>query len=218
MSASTVEGGGRTSTIRVLIVDDHPFVREGLRTRLDEARGIEIVAEAESAEEALVLAAQLAPDLVLADIRLKDMSGIEMTRELVLRDPNIAVLVLSMYALPEYVQLSLDAGARGYVAKDANAEQILHAIEAVTRGGTYLSPTVAEALFGPRGTDSPLSRREEEILACIARGLASKQIARELGISLRTVESHRHRIKRKLQLKGQAELVKAAVERIRTSA
>lgn len=214
MSASTAEGSGR-ATIRVLIVDDHPFVREGLRTRLDQARGIEIVAEAESAEEALALAERMSPDLVLADIRLKNMSGIEMTRELLQRDPRIAVLVLSMYALPEYVQLSLDAGARGYVVKDASAEQILHAIEAVASGGTYLSPTVAETLFGPRGGDPRLSAREEEILACIARGLPSKQIARELGISLRTVESHRHRIKRKLQLKGQAELVKAAVERVR---
>jgi DNA-binding NarL/FixJ family response regulator len=199
--------------IRIVIVDDHPFVREGLRARLSTVPTLEVVAEAGDAEEGLRLVEAFQPDLVLADIGMKGTNGLEMTRLLLQKNPKLAVLILSMFDKPEYVQQAMQAGARGYVVKDSTSAQIVQAIESVASGGTYLSPTVAESLFAPKNTHEILSQREQEILRCIAKGQPSKLIARELDISVRTVESHRQSIKRKLCIDGQAELVKFAVER-----
>jgi len=199
--------------IRIVLVDDHPLVREGLQARLARVASVEVVGEADGAESALKLLAELDVDLVLMDLGMKEVNGIELTRLVVQRHPDVAVLILSMYDNPEYVSGAMQAGARGYVLKDAPSVQIVQAIETVAGGGTYLSPTIASCLFGPASAERSLSQREQEMLEYLAKGLASKQIAKTLNISVRTVEAHRQSIKRKLNLEGQAELIKFAVER-----
>lgn len=201
--------------IRVLLVDDHPLVRDGLRARLSLAEGLETVGEAGNAAEAMARLAETRPDLVLMDVGMKDVNGIELTRRLLERAPALRVLMLSMYDNPEYVQRALQAGACGYVLKDAPAAEILAAIDAVAAGGTFLSPGVSRRLFRNQAPRPLLSARESEILSALARGASSKQIALDLGLSVRTVETHRQNIKRKLEIDGQAELIKYAVEHAR---
>ena len=198
--------------IRLLLVDDHPLVRDGLRARLEVVPGFEVVGEAGNAAEAQAQMAALRPSLVLMDVGMKDVNGIELTAMLLASEPALQVLMLSMYDNPEYVQRAMQAGARGYVLKDAPASEIIAAIEAVAAGGTFLSPAVSRRLFRNQAPRPLLSSRESEILSALARGLASKQIAREMDVSVRTVEAHRQSIKRKLSLEGQAELIKYAVE------
>lgn len=202
-------------TIRILVVDDHALVREGLHARLSRVSGFEVVGEAASAEAALELLQECKPDLALVDIGMKDVGGIELTRTVVSRHPQVAVLILSMYDNPEYVLQAMLAGARGYVLKDGPSAQIVHAVKAVAGGGTYLSPGITNILFGPKGVQQTLTVREHEVLALLGGGLASKHIAKELNISVRTVEAHRQSIKRKLDIEGQAELIKFAVERFK---
>ena len=199
-------------TIRLLLVDDHPLVRDGLRARLEVVPGFEVVGEAGNADEALAQMAALRPSLVLMDVGMKDVNGIDLTAMLLVREPALQVLMLSMYDNPEYVQRAMQAGARGYVLKDAPASEIIAAIEAVAGGGTFLSPAVSKRLFRNQAPRPLLSSREAQILSALARGLSSKQIAREMDVSVRTVETHRQSIKRKLSLEGQAELIKYAVE------
>lgn len=205
----------RRAPIRILLVDDHPLVRDGLRARLSLAEGLETVGEAGNAAEALARLAETRPDLVLMDVGMKDINGIELTRLLLERAPALRVLMLSMYDNPEYVQRALQAGACGYVLKDAPAGEILAAIDAVAAGGTFLSPGVSRRLFRNQAPRPLLSARESEILSALARGASSKQIAGDLGLSVRTVETHRQNIKRKLEIDGQAELIKYAVEHAR---
>jgi len=201
-----------SSAIRLLLVDDHPLVRDGLRARLQAVPGFEVVGEASNAEEAHAQLGALQPTLVLMDVGMKGVNGIDLTSALLEREPALLVLMLSMYDNPEYVQRALQAGARGYVLKDSPASEIIAAIEAVAGGGTFLSPAVSRRLFRNQAPRPMLSSRECEILAALARGLSSKHIAREMDVSVRTVEAHRQNIKRKLLLEGQAELIKYAVE------
>lgn len=201
--------------IRLFLVDDHPLVRDGLRARLGPLPGLEIVGEAGSAAEALEGIAEVRPDLVLADVGMKGMSGIELASHLHASQPDVRVLMLSMYDNPEYVQQALQAGARGYVLKDAPAAEIVAAIEAVAAGGTFLSSAVSHRLFANQQPRPLLTPRESEILSALGRGDSSKQIARDLGLSVRTVEAHRQSIKRRLGLEGQSALIKYAVEHAR---
>ena len=198
--------------IRLLLVDDHPLVRDGLRARLEGVPDFEVVGEAANADEAHARLEALQPSLVLMDVGMKGVNGIDLTAALLEREPTLLVLMLSMYDNPEYVQRALQAGARGYVLKDAPASEIIAAIKAVAAGGTFLSPAVSKRLFRNQAPRPILSSREAEILSALARGLSSKQIAREMDVSVRTVETHRQSIKRKLSLEGQAELIKYAVE------
>jgi DNA-binding NarL/FixJ family response regulator len=198
--------------IRLLLVDDHPLVRDGLRARLEGVPGVEVAGEAGDAAEAQAQVDALRPGLVLMDVGMKDVNGIDLTARLVERDPGLQVLMLSMYDNPEYVQRAMQAGARGYVLKDSPASEIVAAIEAIAAGGTFLSPAVSKRLFRNQAPRPLLSSRESQILSALARGLSSKLIAREMDVSVRTVEAHRQSIKRKLALEGQAELIKYAVE------
>ncbi|MDM0086273.1 MULTISPECIES: response regulator transcription factor [unclassified Variovorax] len=204
-----------TPPVRLFLVDDHPLVRDGLRARLGPLPGLAIVGEAGSAQEAIAQVALLQPDLVLTDVGMKDMNGIELASVLLAQQPALHIVMLSMYDNPEYVQRALQAGARGYVLKDAPAGEIVAAIQAVTAGGTFLSPAVSQRLFRNQAQRPTLTPRESEILTALGRGESSKQIARDLDLSVRTVEAHRQSIKRRLGIEGQAELIKYAVEHAR---
>ncbi|MDH6166759.1 DNA-binding NarL/FixJ family response regulator [Variovorax boronicumulans] len=210
----------RQKPIRLFIVDDHPLVRDGLRARLGAMPNLEIVGEAGSGAEALALLDTLRCDLMLVDVGMKDMNGIDLAALVLQRDPPPShpaphIVMLSMYDNPEYVQKAMQVGARGYVLKDAPAAEIVAAIEAVSAGGTFLSPAVSKKLFRNQAPRPLLTPRESEILTALGRGESSKQIARDLGLSVRTVEAHRQSIKRRLGIEGQAELIKYAVEHAR---
>jgi DNA-binding NarL/FixJ family response regulator len=193
--------------IRILLVDDHPLVRDGLRARLEAMGQFEVVGEAGSAAEALDEARRSMPDLVLMDINMRGTNGIEATAQFRAQFPRIAVLILSMHDKLEYVTQAIQAGARGYVLKDAPGKDIVVAIETVMSGGIYYSAALASQLAKPQNQDNQLTQREHEILRHIANGESNKHIARELDLSVRTVETHRLNIKRKLGIEGQAELI-----------
>ncbi|MBB3122284.1 response regulator [Pseudoduganella violacea] len=201
-------------TIRILLVDDHPLVRDGLRARLEAMPQFEVVAEAGGAAEALEQASVQRPDLVLMDINMRGVNGIEATAQFRDRFPDIAVLILSMHDKLEYVSQAIQAGARGYVLKDAPGKDIVVAIETVMSGGIYYSAALARQLARPQNQDNQLTSREHEVLQHIANGQSNKQIARDLDLSVRTVETHRLNIKRKLGIEGQAELIKYAVQHV----
>lgn len=194
--------------IHILLVDDHPLVRDGLRARLETVSNFEVIGEAASAAQALQLAESLHIDLVLMDINLGGMNGIELTAHFSAAYPEVAVLMLSMHDKAEYVRQAIQAGARGYVLKDAPATDIINAIETVMSGGNYFSAGLSDQL----APASLLTPREKDILQRIATGKSNKHIARDLGLSFRTVETHRLNIKRKLGIEGQADLIRFALE------
>jgi len=200
-----------TSPIKILLVDDHPLVRDGLRARLEAVPHFEVVAEAGGADAALEQARAQPVDLVLMDINMRGTNGIEATALFKAALPQVAVLILSMHDKLEYVSQAMQAGARGYVLKDAPGKDIVLAIETVMAGGIYYSAALARQLARPLVHDSQLTSREHEVLRHIAAGQSNKQIARELDLSVRTVETHRLNIKRKLGIEGQAELISFAV-------
>jgi DNA-binding NarL/FixJ family response regulator len=195
-----------------MLVDDHPLVRDGLRARLEAVPHFRVVAEAGSGAEALALVDVTDVDLVLMDITMRDGSGIEATAQLNARHPDVAVLMLSMHDKLEYVTQAMQAGARGYVLKDAPGKDIVLAIDTVMAGGIYYSTALARQLAQPAQQDNQLTSREQQVLQHIAKGESNKQIARELDLSVRTVETHRLNIKRKLGIEGQAELIRFAVQ------
>ncbi len=198
------------TTIRVLIVDDHPLFRDGLRALLETLPDAEAVGEASDGRIAVELAETLAPDVVLMDLHLPVMNGIEATRRIVADDPNVAVLILSMSDDDESVFAAMRAGARGYVLKGADHEEIHRAIVAAAAGEAIFGPEVARrlmALFTAPRTRGPgsdafpeLTERELEILELIARGIANPEIAERLGLSLKTVRNHVSSILNKLQV------------------
>lgn len=196
---------------RLMLVDDHPLVREGLNARLALEPDFCVVAEADSGEEALTLVDTCQPSLVLTDLSMRGMSGIELTAKLKSRAPKIGVIVLSMHSCKEYVANALAAGARGYVLKDCSSHEIVAAIHAVAAGGVYLSASLcpAQAIEPENGPTD----REREILILLAQGYSNKLIAKTLAISVRTVESHRFSIRRKLGIDSPAALVRYVLTR-----
>lgn len=221
---TTTDSKTQPATIRILLVDDHPMVREGLRSLLNGVPHLSVVGEAGDTCTALAQLQACAPTVVLMDVGLKAESqdekisnGIALAEAMLAQQPALRVLMFSMYDNPEYVQRALAAGARAYVLKDAPAGEIVAAIDAVAAGGTFLSEALSKRLFRNQQPRPMLSPRESEILSALARGESSKQIARALELSVRTVETHRQSIKRKLGLEGQAELIKYAVEHARTA-
>ncbi len=200
--------------ISLLLVDDHPLVRDGLCARLEGEPDMAVVGQAGDAAEAWQRLADCnpPPQVVLMDIGLRGASGIDLAAELLERHPQLIVLMLSMYDSAEYAQRAMAAGARGYVLKDSPSAEIVSAIRTVASGGTYLSPALADKLFRLPTPRVQLSDREQQILALLGQGRSSKHIARQLDIGVRTVETHRQNIRRKLNLAGQAELIRYAVE------
>jgi len=197
--------------IRLVIVDDHALVRDGLRARLSVVEGLQVTGEAASGSEALALADADAPDLMLVDVGMKGMNGIELATELRRRHPQIKVLMLSMYDNREYVLSALRAGARGYVLKESPTQDILTAITVVSAGGSYFSPQVADMVSQAHVGSPQLTAREHEILLLLAHGRSNKVVARQLDISVRTVETHRLSLRRKLGVDSASELLKIAV-------
>jgi len=198
-------------SIRLVIVDDHSLVRDGLRARLSVVPGLRVIGEAASGADALLLADADAPDLMLVDVGMRGMNGIELATALRERHPSIRVLMLSMYDNREYVLSAIRAGARGYVLKESPTEEIIAAISAVWAGGNYFSAQVSNLVAQARGPTSQLTGREHEILLLLAHGRSNKLVARQLDISVRTVETHRLSLRRKLGVDSASELLKIAV-------
>ncbi|MDI3275521.1 response regulator [Pseudomonas sp. MDT1-16] len=198
--------------IRVALVDDHALVRDGIKALLAVMAPLEVVGEAESGAQAIEMVGRCQPDLLLVDISLRDMNGLELTRVLRSQYPSLKVLVLSMYDNNEYVSESVRAGASGYVLKNSPSREIIAAIEAIASGGTFYSAEIAQRLIADKGTDNELTPRESQVLYKMAQGLNNKEMARELDISVRTVETHRLSIRRKLNIDKPAALVKYAID------
>jgi DNA-binding NarL/FixJ family response regulator len=208
-----------TPPIRVLVADDHMIVRTGIRHVLEGEAGFEVVGEAATGAEAISLAAELRPDVVVLDISMPGESGLQVAARLRGTGPEPRVLILSMHDNAEYVLESVRAGADGYLLKDTAATELRTAIRTVCRGESYFSPPIAtrlrEALRGEHETHSKslaqLTAREREVLRGVSRGRTNKEIAAELGISYRTVETHRESLMRKLQIRTVAELTRFAL-------
>jgi len=197
--------------IKVILIDDHALVRDGIRALLMAVPELDVVGEAGSGAEALELLDRVTADVVLMDIGLKDVNGLELTQALRERFPHIRVLILSMYDNQEYVSTSVKVGACGYVLKDAPSREIITAIEAIAAGGTYYSEGVADKLSNRGAEERELTPREREVLLMLAQGHNNKAMARALKISVRTVETHRLSIRRKLDIDRPADLMKHAM-------
>lgn len=209
--------------IRVLLSDDHILVRAGIRVLLENIPGIEVVAEADDGRTALELVARHKPDVVLMDISMRGLNGLEATRRIVQEHPDVRVIILSMHNNPEYAISALRAGAAGYLLKEADTAELEIAVRAVTRGETYLSPPVSSLIIADylrqagasaENTGSPVERltpRQREILQLIAEGHSVKEIAQILGVSVKTVETHRALLMDRLSIYDTAGLVRFAL-------
>ncbi|MAD46653.1 MAG: DNA-binding response regulator [Oceanospirillaceae bacterium] len=207
------------NSIKLIIADDHPMVREGLKASL-ESEGFIVVADVNNGEEALQAAGEHHPDVVLLDISMPVMNGIEACKAFQEQYPDIRLLIITMHDDREYIMKVVQSGAAGYVLKDAAPEELLLAVQTVCQGGTYFSSSVAKTLFSDFGgnnrtaspSDDILSPREEDVLALLAEGMGNKEIARELDISVRTVEAHRLKIKQKLGVSNSAAMIRYALD------
>jgi DNA-binding NarL/FixJ family response regulator len=201
--------------VRVLIADDHPLFREGMRGRLDRVADIEVVGEAASGDEAVEMARKLELDVILMDIKMPGLNGIEATREILRASPRVGVLMLTMFEDDDSVFAAMRAGAKGYLLKDSGGEGVMHAIRAVASGEAVFGPGVAERIMGffsaprsaPQRAFPELTEREEEILALVAQGKSNQEIARQLYVSLKTVRNHVSNILLKLQVADRAQAV-----------
>lgn len=209
-------------SIRLLLVDDHAVVRSGLKMLLENERDVEIVGEASSASEAMESATRLKPNVILMDIGLPDLSGIDATREIKKRVSEVSIVALTIHEDEEYFFKMLEAGASGYVPKRAAPEELLTAIRAAATGQVYLYPSLAKLLVrdyldGGRASAeqsaTDLTDREQEVLTYLAEGASNEEIAASLVISPKTVARHRENIMRKLNLHSRAELVRYAIRK-----
>lgn len=213
------ESNPSAAVIRVLIVDDHAVVREGIRHVLSDTGDFEVVGEASGGKDAISLALSMRPDVVVLDLSMPDMNGLEVAREIRSLDPAPSILILSIHDHSEYVRRSIEAGTQGYLRKDSSPRELRDAIRAVHEGGTFFSAPAARHLMDAvaRGSAERLEKREiltpreRDVLVEIARGYTNKEIAATLGVSVRTVESHRESLLRKLDVRGTAGLTRFAI-------
>ncbi len=207
--------------IRLLLADDHTLLREGLRSLIESEPDLTVIAEAEDGRSAVKLARDLCPDVVVMDIAMPLLNGLEATRQILHDFPQVKVLILTMHENEEYIRQVLASGAMGYILKDAAAHELLDAIHAVQRGEPVLSPAITRLVienylrWGDMQQDNvdSLSPREREVLQLIAEGNTNKQIAEILSISVKTVETHRTNLMSKLDLHDRADLIKYAIQR-----
>ena len=207
--------------ISLLLCDDHTLFREGIKAILKDEPSIEIVGEAADGREAVAKALELKPDVVLMDIAMPELSGFDATRRILQANARAKVLILTMYEEEEVINRCLSAGAAGYVLKDAPRAHLIHAIDVVNKGGQYMSPralkkVVQQYVKGAKGAATGyerLSDREREVLKLLADGLALKEIASKLLLSVKTVDAHKTNLMRKLDLHDRSELIKYAIQR-----
>ena len=206
--------------IRVIVADDHKIVRQGLIGLLQKNPAVEVIAEAENGRDALQLVQELSPDVVLMNIAMADLNGIDATRKIVATSPDTRVLALSMHSEARMVSNMLSAGATGYLLKNCTFEELSRAIDVVASGQTYLTPAVADVFIGDYrrrlsgeqpAKESPLTHREREVLQLVAEGKSTKEIASQLFVSIKTIETHRRQIMRKLNIDSIAGLTKYAI-------
>lgn len=215
-------------TVRVIIADDHSLVRAGFRALVNQVGGIEVVAEAGDGLEALRLVKELHPDIIMADISMPGMNGIELTGRISKEFPDSRVIILSMHADEEYVIRALRAGAAGYMLKDAGTDELELALRSVIKGKTFLSPSVSKQVIddyllrvGSKNSDSEtgdglsecLTPRQREVLQLIAEGLTTKEIAQRLNLSIKTVDTHRTQTMERLDIHDIAGLVRYAIRK-----
>jgi DNA-binding NarL/FixJ family response regulator len=221
------DDGGSSSQwpgkITVILSDDHNIVREGLRLLLESADDIKVIGEAENGRQALQLAKDLKPDVAVLDIAMPVLNGLEATRQIVKEAPTVKVLILSSYCDDERVQQLIEAGATGYLVKQTAAAELLKGVREVKKGNACFSPSISKRLldkmresFATGGAhkekrENGLTSRESEVLQLIAEGYANKQIASELGISIKTVEKHRQQVMNKLHIHDIAGLTRHAI-------
>lgn len=205
---------------RVLLVDDHAIIREGLRSLLEKQPQMEVVADTDDGRKAVELVRQFSPDIVIMDVTMPGLNGIEATRLITAESPEVKVIALSIHSQRRFVADMLSAGAAGYILKECLFDELVQAIDAVTDGGRYLSPKITEVVVDDyvkhlsNITDSPLASltgREREVLQLVAEGKSTKEIALELHVSTKTIEANRRQIMDKLDVHSVAELTKYAV-------
>jgi DNA-binding NarL/FixJ family response regulator len=211
------------SKIKVLLTDDHTLFRQGIRTLLNAEADMEVVGEAPSASDAVALAAQTRPDVVLMDIGMTGMSSFEATRLIRKERPETKVIFLSMYDDEDYLAECVEMGASGYILKESPIEQLVTAVREVHRGGSYLSPRLLNRLVddfrlqgkGPMRAPrfGTLTKREREILKLLAEGKSVKEIATSFNLSVKTVEAHKFNLMRKLDIHNKAQLVQYAIQK-----
>lgn len=213
-------------SIRILLADDHKITRQGLRSLLEKQQDMEVVAEAEDGRTAVRLAGELSLNVVIMDVTMPDLNGVEATRQIVSQSPDVKIIALSMHSDTLFVTEMLRSGASGYLLKDCAFEELARAIHAVVAGKTYLSPSVSgvvvddylHRLSKADFSDSQvLTDREREVLQLLAEGKSTKQIALKLHISVKTVETHRRQMMNKLDIHTVAELTKYAIRKGLTS-
>ena len=203
--------------IRILLADDHPMIRAGFKSMLDKNERFEIVGEAGNGKELIALAGELNPDIILVDISMPVMSGLDALDGLSNQSPGVRLIVLTMHEEREYILQALKSGASGYLLKNIERFELERAIITVHEGGKYFSPIItnilAEAVSKPEPTETAdVTPREKEVLELVAQGNSTKQIADLLGISIRTVESHRINMLKKMKVNNTAGLIKKAIE------
>jgi DNA-binding NarL/FixJ family response regulator len=209
--------------IRILIADDHGIVRKGLRLQLEQESSFEVVGEATEGREAVRMAEELVPDVVIMDIAMPNLNGIQATTQLIKKNPHIAVIILSMYSDETYLMRTLAAGAKGYLLKDSADVDLHRAVQVVAEGKPFFSPAIADTLLedymrqlqqrGLQDSYDLLTEREKEILQLLAEGKSNKDVAGMLNLSINTVETHRTRIMQKLDLHSTAEIVLYSVRK-----
>ena len=196
--------------IRLLIADDHPVVRQGLATLLIPRNGVEVVGEAENGRQAIDLARELQPDVILMDVVMPDMTGIEATAEIKVENPDARILILTSFSTEDKLVSAIKAGALGYLLKDAQPDDLFHAIRSVYRGQLTLPPEMALDLLQvskqPDELESSLTERENEVLLAVAEGLSNQEIAQKLNIGANTVRTHISSLLRKLELTNRTQL------------
>ena len=207
-------------SIKVLLVDDHALIREGLRSLLEKQPDVQVVGEAEDGRRAHELVAELSPDIVIMDVTMPRLGGIEATRQITSEFPSVKVIALSIHSKRRFVADMLSAGAAGYILKECLFDELVQAIQAVAAGGRYLSPRITDVVVDDYvkrlsgGAESPLASltgREREVLQLVAEGKSTKQIAVELHVSTKTIEANRRQIMEKLDMHSVADLTKYAI-------